>query len=56
MDDVTLPEKEYFYNQRNMEDITDADYTHQKRVCKVFEIKNVGKYNDLYVQSGIVAR
>ena len=34
-----------------MEDITDADYAHAKRICKDFEIKNVGEYHDLYVQS-----
>ena len=34
-----------------MEDITDADYAHAKRVCKTFEIKNLGEYHDLYVQS-----
>ena len=34
-----------------MEDITDADYAHTKRVCKDFEIKNLGEYHDLYVQS-----
>ena len=34
-----------------MEDITDADYAHGKRVCKDFKIKNLGEYNDLYVQS-----
>ena len=34
-----------------MEDITDADYAHAKSVCKDFEIKNVGEYHDLYVQS-----
>ena len=34
-----------------MEDITDADYRHAKRVCKVFEIKNLGERYDLYVQS-----
>ena len=33
-----------------MEDITDADYAHAKRVCKHFEIKNL-EYHDLYVQS-----
>ena len=32
-----------------MEDITDADYVHAKRVCKNFEIKNLGEYHDLYV-------
>ena len=34
-----------------MEDVTDADYTHAKRVCKEFEIKNGGEQHDLYVQS-----
>ena len=34
-----------------MNDITDADYAHAKRVCKDFEIKNLGEYQDLYVQS-----
>ena len=43
-------EKEDFYSHLNMEDITDADYVHAKKVCKDFEIKNLGEY-DLYVQS-----
>ena len=34
-----------------MEDIIDTDYAHAKRVSKDFEIKNVGEYHDLYVQS-----
>ena len=34
-----------------MEDITDADYAHTKRDCKDFEIKDLGEYHDLYVQS-----
>ena len=33
-----------------MEDITDADYTHTKRVCKDFEMKKLAEYHDLYVQ------
>ena len=48
---TTVPEKENFYSHYNKEDITDADYTHAKRVCKDFEIKNLGEYHDLYVQS-----
>ena len=51
INEVSLPEKEYFYSHLNMEDITDADYGHAKRVCKDFEIKNFGEYHDLYVQS-----
>ena len=49
--ETSLPEKEDFYSHLNMEDITDTDYAHAKRVCKDFEIKNSGEYHDLYVQS-----
>ena len=34
-----------------MENITDANYVHAKRVCKDFEIKKVVEYHDLYVQN-----
>ena len=34
-----------------MEDITDPGYVHTKRVFKDFEIKKLGEYRDLYVQS-----
>ena len=46
----TLPEKEDFYSHLNKEDIPDADYTHARRVCKDFKIRNLGEYHDLYVQ------
>ena len=48
---TSLPEKEDFYSHLNMEDITDTDYAHAKRVCKDFETKNFGEYHDWYVQS-----
>ena len=48
---TSLPEKEDFYSHVNVEDITNADYTRAKRVCKDFEMKNLGEYHDLYVQS-----
>ena len=32
-----------------MEDITDADYKHGKRVCKDFETKNLCECHDLYL-------
>ena len=35
----------------NMEDVTDVDYMHAKRVCKEFEKKNLGEYHDLYLKS-----
>ena len=35
----SLPEKEDFYCQMNMEAITNAGYLHKKRVCKDFQTK-----------------
>ena len=29
-----------------MENITDLEYNHAKRVCKDFEIKNLSEYHD----------
>ena len=40
-----------FYSHLNLENITDADYVHAKRVCKDFEIKHLGECHDLHVQS-----
>ena len=48
---TSLNEKEDFYCHLNMEDITDADYMQAKRICKDFELKNLGEYHDLFAQS-----
>ena len=37
--ETLLPEKEDNYIHLHIEDITDADYAHAKRVCKDFEKK-----------------
>ena len=51
LNETSLPEKEDFYSHLNMEDITDEDYAHTKRVCKEFKINNLGEYHDFYIQS-----
>ena len=33
-----------------MEGVIDADYAHAKKICKQFEIKNLGEYHDSHVQ------
>ena len=48
--ETKLPEKEELSSNLNMEDITDADHMHGKGVCKVFEIRNLGEYYDLYLK------
>ena len=37
-----------------MEDIIDTAQAYVKRVCKDFEIKILGEYHDLYVQSDML--
>ena len=46
--------KKTFYSELNKEGNTDEDYAHAQKVWKVFVIKNLGKYHDLYVQSDIL--
>ena len=46
-----IQKKKTFYSHLNMENITETNFPHAKRICKDFEIKNEGEYRDLYVQS-----
>ena len=50
-DETSLPNKEVFYSNLNMEDITDVDYRHGKAVFEYLINKNLDDYHDLYVQS-----
>ena len=40
---TSLHEKENFYSQLNIEDMTETYYTHTKKLCRDFEIKNLGE-------------
>ena len=50
-DEITLPPKEVFHSNLNLEDISDEDYVQAQKVWNVFEIKNLSEYHNLYVQS-----
>ena len=49
--ETSLPSKEDFHSNLNMEDIDDIDYRHGNNVFKGFKLENLGDYHDLYVQS-----
>ena len=49
--ETSLPSKESFYSNLNMEDIDDIDYRHGNNVFNKFKLNNLGDYHDLYVQS-----
>ena len=51
--EIALLEKERFYNNLNMEDITDVDYAHATRVYRLWN-KNLGEYHDLYLKSDVL--
>ena len=44
--ETTLSEKEEFYSNLKVEEITDPDYMHGKKVCK-----DLGEYHDLCLKS-----
>ena len=50
-DETSLPNKEDFYSGFNMEDTTDINYRHAKKLFKELKMNNLGDYRDLYVQS-----
>ena len=49
--ETSLLNKESFYSNLNMENIDDIDFRHGNNVFKIFGLKNLGEYHDVYVQS-----
>ena len=49
--ETSLPNKESFYSNLNMENIDKIHYRHGNNVFKRFKLKNLGEYHDLSVQS-----
>ena len=49
--ETSLPDKDAFYSNLNMEGITEIDYRHAKNTFNKFNNNNLGDYHDLHVQS-----
>ena len=43
--------KKAFYSNLNIKNIKDVDQVHAQKVFNDFNLKNLGEYHDLYVQS-----
>ena len=53
-DQTELPTKEQFYSILNDQHTTNDEYNHAKKVWKVFSIKTMGEYHDLYLKSDML--
>ena len=49
LDETALPNKEAFYSELYLEDVTDEDYIHAQKVFG--KRKKLGEYDDIYAQS-----
>ena len=50
-DEKSILEKKEFHSSLNIENITDPDYRHTKKVYKELNNKDLGGCHNLYVQS-----
>ena len=49
--ETSIPNKESFYSNLTMQNITETDYKRANNVFKTFKLNNLDDYHDLYVQS-----
>ena len=47
--ETSIPNKESFYSNLTMENITETDYIHANNVFKTFKLNNLGDYHDLTI-------
>ena len=52
--ETTLPPKEAFYSKLNMSGVINQDYEHAQRVWRVFGLKDLGEYHDLYLKTDVI--
>ena len=52
--ETQLLPKEAFHSALNMSDINEYDYEHAQKVWRVFNLKNLGKYHDLYLKADTI--
>ena len=53
-EEKTLPPVRSFYSKLNMSGVSNHDYEHTCKVWRDFEIKNLGEYHDLYLQTDVI--
>lgn len=54
LNERSLPSIDSFYNKLNESNISDIDFNHAKKVWKMFDIKTMGEYTDLYLKIDVL--
>lgn len=54
LDETDLPAKEHFFSKLNNEEISEEEYLHACNVWRVFKIKTLGEYSDLYLKTDVL--
>ena len=52
--ETELPPVNEFYSRLNDSDVDPKDYNHEQKVWRHFDIKNMGEYHDLYLQTDVI--
>ncbi|XP_025203843.1 uncharacterized protein LOC112600753, partial [Melanaphis sacchari] len=53
LNETCLPPKNLFYNSLKDEEISDEDYSHAQKIWKMFDLKTLGEYSDLYLKTDV---
>ena len=52
--ETSLPDKEHFYDDFKIEDISDDDYARAQEAWGQFEMETMQDYHDLYLPSDVL--
>ena len=52
--ETQLPPEEAFHSSLNMSNISKYDYEHAQKVWRAFNLKDLGKYYDLYLKTDVI--
>ena len=54
LEEKRLPSKDEFYSKLNMSGISEKDHQHACKVWNEFDLKNMGDYRDLYLETDVI--
>lgn len=53
-DETALPTRDQFFSKLSESSITESEYEHAEQIWKLFEIRSLGEYHDLYLATDVL--